>query len=145
MTSQLKARYENYLQANQLKSSKIRDVIVEHILQIQGHFTVDNIYQDIYETEPGIGIATVYRTVKLLVEGGILMEHTFGEKKGWFEIVDLKLQPHDHLICTSCGAIIEFNSREFETIKNQVATAHRFNILSHKLEIYGLCSHCQNQ
>ncbi|MCI0494604.1 transcriptional repressor [candidate division KSB1 bacterium] len=145
MASQSKVRYDSYIQENQLKSSKRRDLIFEHILQIQGHFTVDNIYQEICKIDPGIGIATIYRTVKLLVASGVLTEQTFGEKKGWFEIADQKFEHHDHMICTSCGKIIEFHNKVIESNTYQIARTHRFIIYSHKLEIFGLCNTCQKQ
>ncbi|HEX9973505.1 MAG TPA: Fur family transcriptional regulator [bacterium] len=145
MTAQLKIRYDSYIQENQLKSSRRRDMIFEHILQIQGHFTVDNIYQEILTIDSGIGIATIYRTVRLLVASGVLSEQTFGEKKGWFEINDLKVEHHDHMICTSCGKIIEFHSKVIESNKHEIAKAHCFIIYSHKLEIFGLCNTCQKQ
>lgn len=145
MTSKLKVRYDKYIQENQLKTSKRRDLIFEHILQIPRHFTVDDIYQELIKIDPDIGIATIYRTVRLLVASGLLIEQTFGEKKGWFEISDIELEHHDHLICTSCGKIIEFQSKAIEDNKQQIASAHRFRIFSYKLEIYGLCSKCQKQ
>lgn len=145
MKSELKVRYNRYIQENQLKSSKRRDLIFEYILGIQGHFTIDTIYQEMIKIDPGIGIATIYRTVRLFVDCGILVEQAFGEKKGWFEIIDLMNEHHDHMICKLCGKIIEFQSKAIEKGKQQIADEHRFIIHSHKLEIYGLCSSCQKQ
>lgn len=145
MSSQVKIRYDRYIQENQLKSSKRRNLIFEYIAQIQGHFTVDNIYQELIKIDPEIGIATIYRTVRMLIDCGILVEQTFGEKKGWFEIIDLEMEHHGHMICTSCGKIIEFRSRAIEKNKYQIAREHHFTIHSYKLEIYGLCSSCQKQ
>ena len=145
MQSKLKFRYDNFIQANRLKSSKRRDLIFYHITQIQGHFTADEIYQALFKTDPEIGIATVYRTIRLLVDSGILLEHTFGEKKGFYEVVDTNSKHHDHLICNNCGKIIEFQSDIIEDNIERIAEQHQFIIKSHKLEIYGICSKCQQK
>lgn len=143
MKPELLSRYNKFIQTKHFKSSKRRDLIFNYITQIQGHFTADEIYQALFKIDPGIGIATVYRTIRLLVSCGILLEHTFGEKKGFFEINDINSQHHDHLICLACGKIIEFNYDIIEDEKLRVAERYQFKINSHKLEIYGLCSQCQ--
>lgn len=143
MKAELKSRYDSYIQSSRLKSSKRRDLIFNHITQIQGHFTADEIYQALFKIDPEIGIATVYRTIRLLIDGGVLLEHTFGEKKGYFEVVDMHARHHDHLICNRCGKIIEFQCDLIEDDKERIAKQHEFKIESHKLEIYGLCSKCQ--
>ncbi len=145
MRSELAMRYQRFLQANGLKSSKRRDLIFENIIQTADHFTADQIYQQMLAIDPEIGIATVYRTIRLLVECGILMEHTFGEKKGFFEVVATDQQHHDHLICTNCGRIIEFHSNIIEADQQRIGQQYNFQIESHKLEIYGICQQCQQQ
>lgn len=145
MQSELKFRYNNFIQTNKLKSSKRRDIIFNYVVKINDHFTVDEIYQQIFKIDPEIGIATVYRTVRLLVDCGILLEHTFGEKKGFFEVIDINSKQHDHLICNTCGKIIEFQCDQIEDDKQRIAEQHQFQIKSHKLEIYGICSECQKQ
>lgn len=143
MKSELKSRYDNFILTNRLKSSKRRNLIFNHITQIQGHFTADEIYQALFKIDPEIGIATVYRTIRLLVDCGVLMEHRFGEKKGFFEVIDMNSKHHDHLICIACGKIIEFESDIINDDKQRIAKRHQFQIKSHKLEIYGVCSECQ--
>lgn len=143
MKSELKSRYDNFILTNHLKSSKRRDLIFNHITQIQGHFTADEIYQALFKIDSEIGIATVYRTIRLLVDCGVLLEHTFGEKKGFFEVIDMNAKHHDHLICNICGKIIEFKSDVIDDDKQRIAEQYQFQIKSHKLEIYGVCSACQ--
>jgi len=145
MLSDLKSRYENYIQSQHLKTSKRRDIIFNYISTTRGHFTADNIYQNIMKVDAGIGIATVYRTIRLLVDCDVLIEHTFGEKKGYFEVNDINSRHHDHLICTSCGNIIEFQCDLIEDDKQRIAKQYKFEINSHKLEIFGLCSKCQQK
>lgn len=143
MVSNLKFRYQNFIQANHLKSSKRRDLIFDHVIKSKNHFTVDEIYQQMLRIDPEIGIATLYRTIRLLVDCGVLIEHTFGEKKGYFEVNEVDSKHHDHLICTACGKIIEFHYSTIENDKQRIAEQHQFRINSHKLEIYGLCNQCQ--
>ena len=145
MFSDLNLRYESYIRANNFKSSKRRDLIFSHVSKTRGHFTADHIYQQMLKIDPAIGIATVYRTIRLLVDCGVLTEHTFGEKRGYFEINEINSRHHDHLICTSCGKIIEFQSDLIEDDKERIAAQYQFRIDSHKLEIFGLCNTCQQE
>ncbi len=145
MLSDLKFRYQNFIQTNKLKSSKRRDLIFDYVVKTNDHFTVDKIYQSMLKIDPEIGIATVYRTVRLLVDCDVLLQHTFGEKKGFFEVIDMNSRHHDHLICNVCGKIIEFHCDIIENDKQRIAEQHQFQIKSHKIEIYGICSECQQQ
>jgi Fur family ferric uptake transcriptional regulator len=145
MLSELKIRYQNYIQDYHLKQSKRRDLIFEQIIASKGHFSVDDIYQKLIKLNTDIGIATVYRTIRLLVDCGILIEQTFGEKKVYYEINDIQSRHHDHLICTSCGKIIEFYSDLIEKDKTKISKLYNFKIEDHKLEMFGICKECQTK
>lgn len=145
MLAELKQRYDAFIAAHRLKSSKRRDLIVDFIMQTKGHFTMDDIYPQMLKIDRSIGIATVYRTLRLLVESGILREHSFGEKRGYFELNPLHTPQHDHLICTHCGQIIEFQCQALEQDKQRIAQQYQFTIHTHKLEIFGICAQCQQQ
>lgn len=84
--------------------------------------------------DPGIAIATVYRTLNLLEERGILERHTFGDGPARFESAEQ--EHHDHLIDVESGDVIEFRSAEIERLQEEIARARGFEIVSHKLEIY---------
>lgn len=143
MLSSLREQYENHIRENKLKSSKRRDLIFEYILDLSEHFTIDDVYQSLVKTNPDIGIATVYRTIRLLVESGILLEHSFGEKKGFFEINSVQSHSHGHLICRACGKIIEFQDEDILVFQKTIAANFNFEIDFSKLEIYGVCSDCR--
>ena len=145
MLSELKILYQNYIQDYHLKQSKRRDLIFEQIIATKGHFSVDDIYQKLIKLNTNIGIATVYRTIRLLVDCGILIEQTFGEKKVYYEINDIQSRHHDHLICTSCGKIIEFYSELIEKDKTKISKLYNFKIEDHKLEMFGICKECQTK
>jgi len=93
---------------------------------------------------PGIGFATVYRTLKLLAGAGMAEERRFEDG---FTRYEYKASDghHDHLICTRCGEILEFENVRIEELQADVARKKRFQVQSHKLEIYGLCSACQGK
>ena len=142
MVAQIKEKYLDYLKINNLKSSKRRDFIFEFIVQKKGHFTIDDLYQKLLILDPEIGIATIYRTTRLLVDCGILSEHTFGEKKGYFELTSHQFSHHGHLICIECGKITEFKNELIDNFQKELKKKHRFKIRSHKFEVYGICMEC---
>ena len=90
---------------------------------------------------PSIGYATVYRTLKLFNECGIAEERNFGDGQARYEPCAGDAH-HDHLVCTACGAIIEFEDTRIEELQQKVAEEQGFTIVSHRLELYGLCAQC---
>ena len=86
--------------------------------------------------------ATVYRTMKLITELGIASAQRFGDGHTRYESA-VDRHHHDHLICTECGAIIEFENDRIEALQDSVARRHNFKVTRHKLELYGLCEDCQ--
>ena len=89
-----------------------------------------------------IGLVTVYRTLKLLMEAGLAHERQFGEGRALFEHASSE-RHHDHMICTHCGKITEFENCEIEALQEEVARRLGFTIQYHKLELYGRCSECR--
>uniref|UniRef100_A0A7V0Z4N4 Ferric uptake regulation protein n=1 Tax=candidate division WOR-3 bacterium TaxID=2052148 RepID=A0A7V0Z4N4_UNCW3 len=124
-----------------LKSSQKRQFIINYFLNQDKHLSVEELYNMIKNKVPKIGYSTVYRTLKLLAECGIVSIRHFEKGITRFEPIHKK-QHHDHLICTRCGAIIEFINQEIEKIQKRVARKYNFSVLDHKLEIYGLCLKC---
>ena len=98
------------------------------------HPDVDELYKRVSKIDPKISIATVYRTVKLFEEAGILVKHDFKAGKARYEIND----DHNHLIDIKTGEIIEFVDEEIEKLQKKVAEKHGYNLVDHKLELYGV-------
>ena len=96
------------------------------------HPDVDELYKRVTKIDPKISIATVYRTVKLFEESGILMKHDFKDGKARYEIND----DHNHLIDIKTGKIIEFVDDEIEKIQKRIAEKHGYKLVDHKLELY---------
>ena len=100
------------------------------------HPDVDELYTRVSKIDPKISIATVYRTVKLFEEAGILTKHDFKGGKARYEaIVE---SHHDHLIDIKTGEIIEFVDDEIEKLQKKVAEKHGYTLVDHKLELYGV-------
>jgi len=88
-----------------------------------------------------VSTATVYRTMNLLVGIGFAHKRFFGEGSAIFE-PSVGKHHHDHLVCRSCGKIVEFVEDEIEELQEQVARRHGFRLLSHRLNLYGICADC---
>lgn len=140
-----KARSSDLLHArlreHGLKLTRQRELIAQLFLD-QDHITVDALYQRVAKKDPSIGIITVYRTLKLLCQWELAQERHFGKGKTIYDNVAWKSH-HDHLICTKCGRIIEFENFQIEKFQEQVARDHDFRITFHKLELYGICKTCE--
>jgi len=111
-----------------------RRVIMRVLSESSDHPDVVELHRRVVAIEPTIALATVYRTVSLLREKGILERHTFGDRRARYETVPR--EHHDHLINIETGDVIEFQSAEIERLQEEIARQHGFTIISHRLEIY---------
>tara|TARA_B100000965_G_scaffold214199_1_gene179056 strand:- start:162 stop:590 length:429 start_codon:yes stop_codon:yes gene_type:complete len=100
------------------------------------HPDVDELYKRVSRVDPRISIATVYRTVKLFEESGILTKHDFKGGKARYEAINES--HHDHLIDVKTGEIIEFVDEEIEKLQEKVAKKYGYELVDHKLELYGI-------
>ena len=100
------------------------------------HPDVDELYNRVSKIDPKISIATVYRTVKILEEAGILVKHDFKAGKARYE--QIRESHHDHLIDVKSGEIIEFVDNEIEELQKKVAEKYGYTLVDHKLELYGV-------
>jgi Fur family transcriptional regulator, ferric uptake regulator len=131
-------KLEGYLKQQDLKNTKQRRVIIEEFLKLESHIDAEQLHARIREVHPGIGLATIYRTLSLLKEAGLIEEQSFVEGKAVFE-VDTPGSHHDHLVCTKCGKVVEFHNEEIEDLQAQVAKEFGFSLLDHRLTLYGRC------
>ena len=120
--SAARTRLTDYMRRKGLKLTRQRETILRAFLSGQKHVAVDELLEQTRKLHPGVGHATVYRTVKLFVEAGIAHEHNFTDGPAQYE----PAQPggadhHDHLICTVCDRIVEFENDEIELLQEQVA------------------------
>jgi Fur family transcriptional regulator, ferric uptake regulator len=134
--------FQEFIAAKGLKSTRQRDLILDAFLSSDRHISIEELYLKLRAKHPSIGYATVYRTLKLFAESGIARETHFGDGQTRYEHL-LEGEHHDHLVCTRCGAIVEFENEAIEQLQSAVAQQHGFHIENHKLELYGACANCQ--
>jgi len=134
-------RMQQFISGRRLKNTKQRDLIAIIALRAEGHIGVEEIFRVARKKDAKVGFSTVYRTMKLLKECGLVIERHFGDGVTRYEPVR-DGEHHDHLICTSCGTIVEFEDESIEERQTAVAARHGFFVQSHKHEIYGLCPRC---
>ena len=118
-----------------VKLTDQRRVIAKVMTDSDDHPNVDELYKRVTQIDSKISIATVYRTVKLFEESGILTKHEFKGGKARYE--ELNEGHHDHLIDVKTGEIIEFVDEEIEKLQNKVAKKLGYELVDHKLELYG--------
>jgi Fur family ferric uptake transcriptional regulator len=129
-----------HLTANGLRHTQQREVVLAEFLRRHQHFTIEDLWKKVRKVDPSIGYATVYRTLRLFTECGIASKHDFGEGSARFETESD--QHHDHMICTKCGSIIEFENKAIEDLQKKVCNQYHFKLASHRMELYGICTNC---
>ncbi len=136
-------RLDQYLAKAQLKQSKQRNFIIEEFLKMDSHVSAEDLYSQLKNTEHNPGLATVYRTLNLLRDAGLVDQKQFADGKAVFEVM-APGSHHDHLICVGCHKVIEFENDEIERLQLQVANRYGFRLTRHSLELFGYCSDCVN-
>jgi len=122
--------------AKGVKLTDQRKIIAKIMSDSQDHPDVDELYKRTSKIDSKISIATVYRTVKLFEEAGIVAKHDFKSGKARYE--ELNEGHHDHLIDIKTGEIIEFVDEEIEKLQQKVADKYGYKLVDHKLELYGI-------
>ena len=107
------------------------------------HFTSEELVHDVQAIDPSVARGTVYRTLALLHEAGVVEKHDFRYGPPNYEVTFAKAH-HDHLMCVQCGEIIEFQEPRVEVLQDQVVKRYGYQLLSHTHKLYGLCRRCQH-
>lgn len=115
-----------------------RRVVARVLSQSHDHPDVEELYRRSAAVDPHISIATVYRTVRLFEEAGVVEKHDFGDGRSRYE--ELTDDHHDHLIDTKTGKVIEFYDEEIEKLKEAIAQRLGYRLIGHKLELYGVAT-----
>lgn len=136
MTSLL-SDFQTYLSDQGLKMTRQRRVIAEVVFGSDGHLTLNQILDEARSAHPSVGYATVYRTMKLMAESGMVEEHKFDDGQARYERAGD--DHHDHIICTKCGRIVEFEDHDIEARQDRIARELGFKVLYHRHEIYAEC------
>lgn len=118
-----------------LRMTGQRRIIAQIIEGAEDHPSVEDVHERATQSDPGISIATVYRTVKLFEEAGLLERYEFGDGRARYE--DAERDHHDHLIDMQSGEIIEFVDPEIEQLQERIAKRLGYTLKGHRLELYG--------
>ena len=119
-----------------MKMTEQRRVVALVLSEAKDHPHVEEVYLRASHMDPHISIATVYRTVRLFEEAGILERHDFGDGRSRYE--EATDDHHDHLIDIQSNKVIEFQSEEIEALQVKIAKEHGFELVGHRLELYGV-------
>ena len=131
-----------YLKDKKLRITQERRLLLEEIMKLNRHFDADELYDLFRRRGLKASRATVYNTLDLLVESGLISKYTFGENRARYERA-FGRQPHDHLICLECGNITEFVNDELGRIEHEVSSEHGFASQSATFQIFGVCKECR--
>jgi Fur family ferric uptake transcriptional regulator len=134
--------YERRLKERGLRATRERRLILSHACEHFGHFNAQELLESLVRHGFRVSRATVYRTLAHLVETGLLRRHELGDRKTFYEPVPGR-EHHEHMVCVSCGEILEFVQDEIERLQDQVCREHGFRPLSHTLQIHGICERCR--
>lgn len=126
-----------------LKVTQQRLVILQTLSEGRRHLTAQELYEKVLPQFPEIGFATVYRFLRDLSEKQFVTEVRMGGMPARYELAPR--EHHDHLTCTRCGKICEFENKAIERLQEQVAQEFGFRLTHHVLELYGICPTCQEQ
>lgn len=137
-TNPIVRKFSDYLDAHGLRKTTERYAILQRIMDINGHFTIEELQQMIDSDGFRVSRSTVYNTVELLMDAKMLRRHVFEGMQAQYERITV---PHTHLICTNCGKVKEVRDPNFAAFMN----ARRFNAFNtdhYSLYVYGTCSTC---
>ena len=137
-------RFQTFLQGQGLKLTAERTALVREIFSTHYHFEADELLFKMKEKNVKISRATVYRTLELLVKSGLVRRVHLGEDHYHYEHVTGNSH-HDHLICTTCGGVIEFHDEMLEQRKREICEKKKFTPTFHNLQILGVCDSCKRK
>lgn len=137
-------RFRRYLRDHRQPVTRQRDLVARIVFLSDDHPSVDAIRRALKERGEHVGTATVYRTLEVLVESGLVRAHDFGEGFKRYEPMPAQAH-HEHLICERCGRVVEFQNEPLERMLPIIADEHGFQPLRHRVEVYGVCRDCRQR
>jgi Fur family ferric uptake transcriptional regulator len=133
-------KFREFLEIRGEKLTEPRRVLVRHIFNSHKHFDADELVRDLHDAGRRVSRSTVYRTLSLLVEAGLLRELRLTNRSTYEH--DYGYPTHDHLHCTSCNRIVEFTNDEIRKLRDSISLNHGFRPSGHRFLISGVCSAC---
>ena len=135
-------QFQTLLAQKDLKYTYERKEIFDEVTHFREHFNADSLYERFKKKGLRIARDTVYRTLPLLLESGIIQKSAGNGKREFFERIGTKGH-HDHMICVKCGKIIEFQCEEIEKLQEKMAASYGFKLSFHDHRLFGSCKECQ--
>lgn len=142
MTKNFAHQFEKFLKNHSLKFTIERQTLLNEISGIKGHFDSESLYDKLRKKQLRISRDTVFRNLPLLLDAGILQKSVGEGKSEYFELVGPKGH-HDHMVCVSCGKVIEFHSDAIEKIQDQLCKEYDFEMTFHDHRLFGHCKSCK--
>jgi Fur family ferric uptake transcriptional regulator len=134
-------QFRDYLREKGLRYTRERQMVLDIVLSGRGHLNVADVQASLKNEGYHVSRATVYRTLHLLTESGLVERVRLGEAHQHYE-PSPGFEHHDHLVCLKCGRIIEFYDPDLEKRQNRIYRHHRFHAKNHNLQVFGLCDDC---
>ena len=138
---ELLSKFRDILRRKGFKYTPQRVAVLKEVLKDQGHRECEDIYLALRQNGSHVSRATVYRTMDILVKYGYARKMEIGDGRARYES-KIDSPHHDHLICTSCGEIIEFLNQEVENLQNKIAKIYHFKLQRHVHQLFGICKKC---
>lgn len=136
-------RFRRYLRDHRQPLTRPRDLVAQLVFFAEEHLSVEEIRRRLKERGEAVGLATIYRTLDLLVESGLVRAHDFGQGFRRYEPMPAQAH-HEHLICEHCGRVEEFANERLERMLPVIADEHGFQHRRHRVEVYGICRSCRS-
>ena len=138
----LLSQFKDSLRAEGLKFTPQRVAVLEEIIKDHGHRECEEIYLSLKKRGSNVSRATVYRTMDILVKNDFARKMEIGDGRSRYES-KVNSPHHDHLICTSCGKIVEFVNQDIEDLQEKIAKNYHFNLQRHIHQLFGICKKCR--
>ena len=139
MDAAIRERLDTFIELKGLRPPQQRDSIAEEVFSKNDHFTAEELFERVRRNNTGISRATVYRTLSLLGEAGLLKEIDLGEQETTYDPNFHDKPSHNHLVCKDCGKVLEFEDSGIDTLNDCVARRLGFRPLEHSLKIEASC------
>jgi Fur family transcriptional regulator, ferric uptake regulator len=136
--------FNSHLKRVGLKHTDQRDTILHTFLETREHLSTEQLHRLVQRRDPKIGMTTVYRTLKLLVDCGLASEVAFHDGIARYEHQHNR-RSHHHMVCTNCGGSVEFFSPEVDKFEEEIGHKYHYETTRHTFQIYGICEECRKK